>query len=127
MIDRDAANVVGATAVQRQPLHVVSTSLKFAARLCVMLVGSAITIDKPNAESETVAIDWAAIGLSPAGADSGNLVGSGFTWGRGEADRLRNIEGEIFESYCQGLEDAGWNHPSDLTTELSEPDGPTSC
>lgn len=64
-------------------------------------------------ESELIAVDWASVGLTPAGVDGGSLITSGLTWGREEARLVVDVEQQTFDSYYEGLVEAGWQRPRD--------------
>jgi hypothetical protein len=56
---------------------------------------------------ETIGIDWASLTIDPTGVDAGCLIGSSTTWGR-EFVAVARSERQLFESYCEGLEESGW-------------------
>jgi hypothetical protein len=61
--------------------------------------------------SQTIAIDWASIGLSPTGVDAGSLIGSGFTWGHDEAASINEFESNTFDAYYESLVQSEWKQP----------------
>lgn len=59
----------------------------------------------PHGQTQTVALDWALAGISPVGADLGQLV-------FGAQNNLKEVapkevDGALFESYLDGLRDSG--------------------
>jgi hypothetical protein len=64
-------------------------------------------------ESQTVGIDWAALGNDPVGVDIGVLIGLGMTFGVKEAQMVASAERDIYDSYASGLRDADWDGDMD--------------
>lgn len=64
-------------------------------------------------ESQTVGIDWAALGNDPVGVDIGVLIGSGMTFGVEEAQMVAEAERDIYDSYVSGLRNTGWDGDMD--------------
>jgi hypothetical protein len=62
---------------------------------------------------QTIAIDWAGLGYEPVGADGGRFIGSAMTWGRDFVEVVRR-EGELFESYLQGMRAGGSTEDRDI-------------
>jgi hypothetical protein len=59
-------------------------------------------------DGETIAIDWASVGIGAIGADLGPLVvGSVLLYGA-DLSCLRDLDRLAFASYLGGLEEAGW-------------------
>ena len=56
---------------------------------------------------QTVALDWAAMGTGPLGAEIGPLF-RGLSFDVIGPDRIPDLDTIIFEGYVQGLRDAGW-------------------
>ncbi len=79
----------------------------------------------PDGSSETVAIDWALVGIGPVGADLGQLVAGSATFFRAPVDDLETLDRRCFEAYVSGLEEAAGVVPRDvrlasLTTVLAQ-------
>ena len=60
-----------------------------------------------NGYLETVAIDWALVGIGPAGGDLGQLVAGSACYFRASTDRLDALDQQTFEAYLAGFVDAG--------------------
>jgi hypothetical protein len=66
--------------------------------------------DLSGAEPETVAIDWALVGVGPIGADLGPLIAASVLWFQGVGpDDLPELDGVCLAGYLGGLGDAGWH------------------
>ena len=79
----------------------------------------------PDGSPETVAIDWALVGIGPVGADLGQLVAGSATFFRAPVDDLETLDRRCFEAYVSGLEEAAGVVPRDvrlasLTTVLAQ-------
>ena len=57
---------------------------------------------------ETVAVDWAYVGIGPLGADGGDLLAGSMFYADLDAARAVGEEPAVFEAYWQGLREAGW-------------------
>lgn len=65
--------------------------------------------DRPGAEPQTVAIDWALASVGPVGADLGPLIAGSVLWSQGVApDDLPALDRVCFAGYLEGLGDTGW-------------------
>ena len=63
----------------------------------------------PVGSEETVAIDWAFVGIAPVGVESGQLsVATALRGGVPGAD-VRRLDRHVFEGYLAGLREAGWS------------------
>ena len=62
----------------------------------------------PDGSIETVAIDWAFIGISSIGEDLASLVVSTVTWFGVPPSQLTELEQVTFEGYLRGLKETGW-------------------
>ena len=58
---------------------------------------------------KTIVIDWGYLGLAPLGAELVALVAGSIGLFEVPVDRVRDMDRICFESYLQGLHDAGWN------------------
>jgi hypothetical protein len=56
----------------------------------------------------TVAIDWSAVGMAPAGQEIAILVGGSHIWLDAEPDELASMSTRAFAAYVDGLREAGW-------------------
>ncbi|MGD8465372.1 MAG: phosphotransferase [Anaerolineae bacterium] len=61
-----------------------------------------------DGDDQTVIIDWAFVGRGPIGADLNPLVWMSIALGGVEMDKLQALEETVFESYLEGLREAGW-------------------
>jgi hypothetical protein len=59
-------------------------------------------------DEQTVAVDWAFIGVAGVGEDAGQLVGATAIFGDVAPERFRSLDQYVFEGYLDGLRDAGW-------------------
>ena len=58
-------------------------------------------------EARTVALDWQCVGLGPAG-EVGNLLLTALMTLEVEASEAKSLDNAVWESYLQGLQEAGW-------------------
>lgn len=58
-----------------------------------------------NGQEQTVALDWALMGVQPLGDDLGQFVFGALT--NLKTDRKEDISGSLFEAYLDGLRDSG--------------------
>jgi hypothetical protein len=58
---------------------------------------------------ETVAIDWALVGIGTIGEEIAPLVCATLMWFGIAATQVSELETVVFDGYIQGLRDAGWN------------------
>jgi hypothetical protein len=65
-----------------------------------------------SGQSETAAIDWALVGIGPAGGDLGQLVAGSACFFKASTDELDLLDRLSFEAYLGGMADAGANVPS---------------
>jgi hypothetical protein len=63
-------------------------------------------VSNPTDHDQTVAIDWAGVGLGSVGVDVGTAYGSGLTWGQEEFSMLADSEPEFFEYFSDGFSSA---------------------
>ena len=63
---------------------------------------------------ETVALDWALVGIGTIGEEITPLVCSTLMWFGVEATHASKLETTIFTGYLQGLRDAGWDGDPEL-------------
>jgi hypothetical protein len=56
------------------------------------------------------AIDWASVGIGPIGLDGGTLAGGEIGWKDHQAVQAAEIEGQMFESYMEGLEESNFRN-----------------
>ena len=61
------------------------------------------------APSETIAIDWARVGIAPIGRDLASLVPAGAHSSDIDPRRLHEVDAVAFPAYVQGLRDSGWD------------------
>jgi hypothetical protein len=62
----------------------------------------------PDGAAETVAYDWALVGVGPLGRDAGQLVPSGVHARDVDPRRLPEVDAVAFPAYLAGLREAGW-------------------
>lgn len=67
-----------------------------------------------NQQDELVIVDWAQCGLGPVGAELNWLVGMSGGLLEWPPSRLSELDAVTFESYLQGLHEAGWSGNSDI-------------
>ena len=63
----------------------------------------------PDGAEETVAIDWAWLGVAALGADLVNLVAASALWFQADTDDLPALAEACVPAYGAGLADAGWS------------------
>jgi len=56
------------------------------------------------------AIDWASVGIGLIGLDGGTLAGGEIGWKEHQAIQLAEIEGQMFESYMEGLKESEFDN-----------------
>jgi hypothetical protein len=56
----------------------------------------------------TVAIDWSAVGMAPAGQEVAILVGGSHIWLDSEPDQLAAMSERAYAAYVDGMREAGW-------------------
>jgi hypothetical protein len=61
-----------------------------------------------NRSDELVLIDWAFPGQAAIGTDAGDLFAASFTLSELNDTEPRTLDNAVFESYVDGLEEAGW-------------------
>jgi hypothetical protein len=57
---------------------------------------------------QTVAVDWAGVGTGWIGMEIRALIGSTLTWREVQLSQAKELDEIVFESYLEGLRDAGW-------------------
>jgi hypothetical protein len=62
-----------------------------------------------SGQSETTAIDWALVGIGPAGGDLGQLVAGSACFFRASTDELDRLDRLTFDAYLAGMADVGAN------------------
>jgi len=62
----------------------------------------------PDGLDQTVAVDWAFVGIGAVGQDICPLVASTLNWREVDAAEARELDHIAFEGYLDGLRDAGW-------------------
>jgi hypothetical protein len=62
----------------------------------------------PAGEEETVAIDWAFVGIAPLGVESGTLVAASLLFGDVRGEDASAFDEHVFQGYLDGLREAGW-------------------
>jgi hypothetical protein len=62
----------------------------------------------PDGSEETVAVDWARLGMAAVGEDLVPLVCASPLFGHEHVDRVRELGESCFAAYVAGLRDAGW-------------------
>ena len=66
--------------------------------------------NRPAGGEQTVAIDWAFLGIGPVGEEVATLVLSSVLWSKGaEPYDLQELDATAFDGYLAGLHDAGWH------------------
>ena len=63
----------------------------------------------PAGDEETVAIDWAFVGIAPLGVESATLVTASILFGDVPGEDVRALDQHVFEGYLDGLREAGWS------------------
>lgn len=63
---------------------------------------------RPDGSDETVAVDWAFVGVAALGEEVGQLVAGSVWSGAVAADRARELDRAAFDGYLRGLAEAGW-------------------
>jgi hypothetical protein len=58
--------------------------------------------------AETVAVDWAMVGLGAIGEELRSLVGSTLAWREVDLRQWKDLDRIAFEGYLEGLQDTGW-------------------
>jgi hypothetical protein len=61
-----------------------------------------------NTEAQTVAIDWSMLGYGRVGEEIGITTAVGLSWLEVAGDQAQELDRIVFESYVDGLRDAGW-------------------
>jgi hypothetical protein len=64
--------------------------------------------------AETVAVDWAHVGIGPLGRDLAQLVSSGAHARDVDPRRLYEVDAAAFPAYLEGLRAAGWRGGADV-------------
>lgn len=59
-------------------------------------------------DGRVIAIDWGFAGIAPVGAELAPLVGAAFGLGKFPTSQAKELDQACFESYLQGLRQAGW-------------------
>ena len=67
-----------------------------------------------NEQDELVLVDWAVCGLGPLGAELFSLIGMSAALMEWPTSEVTQLEKTAFESYIQGLGEAGWTGNSDV-------------
>ncbi|NQW17803.1 MAG: phosphotransferase [Chloroflexi bacterium] len=67
--------------------------------------------------TETVAIDWAAVGTDSIGIDGGTVIGSSLAWYDGEVGAAINATDDALNNYLRGMREVGWEG-DDLTATV---------
>jgi Phosphotransferase enzyme family len=75
--------------------------------------GNLLPVFRQGKHVETLAVDWAAVGIGPVGGDAGFLLDTGVIWAETDATTVERLAPNVFASYISGLEDAGWTGDPD--------------
>ena len=65
-------------------------------------------------KEQTVAIDWVFTGIAGVGEEIANLLTASLIWFEYDAAEAKSLDETIFNSYLNGLRDAGWREDSRL-------------
>ena len=60
-------------------------------------------------DEETVAIDWAFVGIAPLGVEPATLVTASVLFGDVPGEDVQALDQQVFEGYLDGLREAGWS------------------
>lgn len=67
-----------------------------------------LSVDLPNDDSETVALDWALIGIGAIGQEIGQLVAGSLLPPGTDVSHAVDLGETVLDGYLDGLRDAGW-------------------
>jgi hypothetical protein len=70
--------------------------------------------DRPDGEAETVAVDWAFVGISPLGSELAPLIEASVAFLEVAPADTRELERLVVDGYLAGLDDAGWTGDPEL-------------
>jgi hypothetical protein len=68
----------------------------------------------PDGQDELTAVDWAMCGIGPIGAELNSLIGTTAILLEWPVSTLTRLEDVTFDSYIEGLRQAGWFGDSDM-------------